>query len=151
MTRTAIYSGSFNPFTIGHLNIVMRGLALFDRIVVVRGINTAKPTATATRTLPGPAECEPLQQLVKEGCVEIADWEGLTVEIARQKGACALLRGARTAADFDYERSMADINRLLAPDIDTVILPAQPELSMISSSMVRELNAFHHDISSFIP
>lgn len=144
---TAVYSGSFNPFTVGHLDILRRGLAIFDRVVIVRGVNTAK---SADGKYPSPALCAPVAALVAENRVEVVDWGGLTVEIARRFGACALLRGARTAADFDYERSMADINRLLAPEIDTVILPARPELSMISSSMVRELDSFGADISAYI-
>lgn len=144
----AVYSGSFNPFTIGHLDILLRGLALFDRVIIVAGVNTAK---AATGNSAEILQCKPVAELVATNRVEVIEWSGLTVEAARAHDAAFLLRGARSATDFDYERNMADINRILAPDIDTVILPARPELAMISSSMVRELKAFGADTSHFTP
>lgn len=143
--RTAIYAGSFNPFTVGHLSVLCRGMEIFDRVVVMIGINSSKP-----------ADCDSAPELQRrlrliEGLasIEVIAWDGLTVDAAREVGAKWLLRGVRSVADFEYERNLADINRRIS-GLETVILFATPELSMVSSSMVRELNRFGHDASEFI-
>ncbi len=141
--RTALFAGSFNPFTKGHLSILERGLELFDRVVVSVGVNGEKDAR---------ADVAALQSLLAElyPRVEVMEWSGLTVDAARSVGARWLLRGARTAADFEYERNLADINRDIA-GVDTVILPTEPQLAMVSSSMVRELKRFGHDVSKYLP
>lgn len=141
--RIAIFPGSFNPFTIGHLSILRRGLRMFDRVVVVVGRNVDKPTCEG-------ADLQTLaEKLSKEGNVEVIQWSGLTVDAARQVGADWILRGVRSVADYEYELQMADINRRIA-GIDTVLLTAEPELSSISSSMVRELNAFGYNTDEYV-
>jgi len=144
--RIAVFPGSFNPFTKGHLDIVERGLKIFDRIIVAIGYNEHKS-----------AESDISVRLARLDCifagrpeVETAAYTGLTVEFACRRGACAILRGARSAADFDYERTLADTNSNIS-DIETVILASKPELSFISSSMVRELANNGYDISRFLP
>lgn len=143
--RTAVFAGSFNPFTAGHADIVERGLALFDRIIVAVGINAAKGIEGHA------AAADAIRALYRdEPRVEVALYEGLTVDFARAAGAAALLRGVRSVRDFEYERDMADVNMRLA-GIDTVILFSRPELAAVSASLVRELAAYGADTSPFLP
>lgn len=143
--RTAIFPGSFNPFTIGHRSIVERGLQLFDCIVIAIGYNEHKPmSADVTKELELIAE-----SFKDEHRVEVTLYSGLTAEFARSKGACAILRGVRNIADFEYERTLADVNKNIL-GIDTVFLIALPEYSYISSSTVRELAANGHDITPLL-
>lgn len=134
--RIAFFAGSFNPFTPGHSDIVERGLRLFDRVVIGIGINDAKPDSATTASA---RQAEIAARYATEPRVKVLTYSDLTVDAARRAGACCLLRGCRSAADFDYERNIADANRLLAPDLDTVILPARPELACISSTLLRDL------------
>lgn len=141
--KTALYAGSFNPFTIGHMSILRRGLELFDRVVVVVGINSEKQAEAA-------ANVEELQRKLSAlPGVEVISWRGLTVDAAAEVGAKWLLRGVRSVADYEYERNLADINKAIS-GLDTVILFAEPELSMVSSSMVRELQRYGRDVSDFV-
>ncbi|MDE6277456.1 MAG: pantetheine-phosphate adenylyltransferase [Muribaculaceae bacterium] len=145
--RTALFPGSFRPFTKGHASIVERGLALFDRVVIAVGVNLEKDPeglhgAEAVRAIEALYAGEPR--------VEVIRYSGLTVEAAREAGAQFLLRGVRTVKDFEYERDMADVNRKLS-GLETVLLYSLPELSAVSSSIVRELERFGADTSEFLP
>lgn len=143
--RTAIFGGSFNPFTVGHASIVERGLALFDRIVIAVGINAQKASGDAE------GRAEVIRNIYAyEPRVSVVVWDGLMVDLARRERAAFMLRGVRSVADFEYERNMADINRRLT-GIETVLLFALPEHGAISSSVVRELAGYGADISTFIP
>lgn len=145
--RVAVFAGSFDPFTTGHMSILLRGLALFDRVLIVVGYNSAKHRPVSDVS----ARVEHIRRITAElPCVDVAEWGGLTVDIARQCGAGFLLRGVRSVSDFEYEKNMADINRKIA-GIETVILIAEPDLAMVSSSMVRELQSHGCDISEFLP
>lgn len=145
--RTAVFAGTFNPFTIGHMSILQRGLGLFDRVVVVVGVNGEKTSSESVAD----NRAEDLRELLRGiPRVEVMAWSGLTVEAARMVGAGFLLRGVRSVADFEYERNLADINRAIS-GIETVVLFAEPSLSMVSSSMVRELQRYGVDTSRFIP
>lgn len=146
--RTAVMSGSFNPFTLGHLSILRRGLKLFDRVVVVIGYNINKPEEAGHAETRAKNLTELLAPLGNRVSVTLCST--LITEEAERQGACALLRGVRSASDLDYELRMADINRMLT-GIETVMLPAEPALASVSSSMVRELEAFGHDASRFLP
>ena len=146
IVRTALYAGSFNPFTTGHLSILRRGLELFDRVVVVIGINESNPGGRQSAD----GLADRLREKLQAGDrVEVMTWDGLTVDAAEKVGARWLLRGVRSVADYEYERNLADINRAIS-GLDTVILFAEPELSMVSSSMVRELTRYGRDVADFV-
>ena len=143
---TALFAGSFDPFTIGHKSIVDRGLEIFDDIVIGIGINSAKK---------GWLTPQQRQQAIEEVYahnphVRVIRFEGLTVDAARECGARFLLRGVRSVADFEYERQLADINRNLS-GVESVLIYALPEFASLSSSMVRELASFGVDISPYLP
>ncbi len=143
--RTALFPGTFTPFTAGHADIARRGLAIFDELIIGVGITASKPKPDAE------AVPEPIRRLFAgEPRIRVEAYSGLTVDAARQFGATALLRGVRSAKDYDYERDMADINHQLS-GIESVILFSKPELGAISSSVVRELQAYGVDTSAFLP
>lgn len=145
--RTALFAGSFRPFTAGHASIVDRGLRIFDRIVIGIGVNAAKPGAEADAD----SRRAEIAELYKaEPRVEVVVFSGLTVDAAAAAGACALLRGVRSVQDFEYERDMADVNRRLS-GIETVLLYSLPEMACLSSSIVRELQSYGRDITDFLP
>lgn len=145
--RTALFPGSFRPFTRGHYSIVERGLQLFDRVVIAVGINIDKDPEGVGAA----AAVQSISALyVEEPRVEVVSYTGLTVDAARDCGAQFLLRGVRSAKDFEYERDMADVNRKLS-GIETVLLYSLPDLAAVSSSVVRELERFGADTSAFLP
>lgn len=141
-----LFPGSFDPFTLGHADLVKRALRLFDQVVVAVGVNELKPG-----WIPVAQRVEALKDFYKEEpCVHVDQYTGLTIDFATSIGATAILRGLRSVKDYEYELQMADVNRQLS-GIETVILFADPELAAISSSVVRELAAFGHDIGAFLP
>ena len=143
--RVALFPGSFNPFTRGHESLVRRALTFCDRVVIAVGVNIGKDPEDAERN------CEAIRRVFTDDPnVDVTSYTGLTGDLARRTGATFLLRGARNAADFEYERNMADANRNLF-GIETVILPTLPELSWISSSIARELSRFGHDPKELLP
>ena len=147
MSKTAIFPGSFDPFTIGHLDIIQRALPLFDTIIVAIGNNREKSCMFSLEE-----RLDNIRKVFKTNPhIEVVTYSGLTTDLCREKGAGFILRGVRTPSDYEYERNIADINRTIAPDIETVLLFADPSLSVISSSMVRELNAFGKDITPYLP
>jgi len=150
--RTALYPGSFDPVTHGHLDVIRQGTALFSRIVVAIGTHPGKtPALSVEERLALIAQsCAPLA--ADSGCVlETTTFSGLAVEAARAAGAVALLRGLRDAADFDYEMQMSGMNATLAPDIKTVFLPASPGLRHVSATLVRQIASLGGDVSAFAP
>ena len=140
--------GTFNPFTVGHDSIVRRALPLFDRLVIgVVGDHVQKPGL--------PAAEERVKAIASvyadEPRIIVKPYYGLAVDFAREQGARFIVKGVRSVKDFEYEREQADINRLITNgEIETILLYAEPQLSSISSTMVRELNHFGVDISQFI-
>lgn len=144
--RTALFAGSFDPFTIGHKSIVDRGLQIFDEVVIGIGVNMDK------RGWLTPSQRMEAIERVYAGNprVRVISYTGLTVQAAAEAGANFLLRGVRTAQDFEYERQLADVNRNLS-GLESVLIYALPELAAISSSMVRELNHYGVDITPYIP
>ncbi|MBP3455216.1 MAG: pantetheine-phosphate adenylyltransferase [Alistipes sp.] len=147
MQRTALFPGSFDPFTRGHAAVVDEALALFDRVVIAVGHNVAKRgllSIDARRRL--------IEQLYSgEPRVEVSVYSTLTGDEARRVGACAIIRSVRTAADFEYERTIAQANRRLFPELSSVLLMVSPELADISSSLVRELMAFGRSVDDLMP
>lgn len=146
-SRRAVFAGSFNPFTLGHLSVLRRGLELFDYVTVVIGINDSKSEAEAD-TARRVAEVEAAVGALER--VGVMAWSGLTADAAKRCGARWLLRGVRSVADFEYERNMADVNRMIS-GLETVILFAEPELAAVSSSVVRELQHYGYDTARFLP
>lgn len=144
--RIAIFPGSFNPFTRGHQRIVERGLKLFDTIIIAIGKNSEKQVEQSEEE----RALQIAELYSKNPRVSVQTYETLTVDFAKQVGADFILRGVRTMKDFDYELQMADVNRLLT-GIETVVLFAETDKVNISSSLVRELQAFGKDITDFLP
>ncbi len=143
----AVFPGSFDPFTIGHESIVRRSLPLFDEIIIAIGYNSAK---NGFFTLEQRTEW--LHQIFKdEPKIKIDTYEGLTVEYCRKNNILHILRGLRTAADFEYERAIAQLNKNMFPQLETVFMLTMPEHSMISSTIVREIIKYKGDASMFLP
>ena len=142
----AIYPGSFDPLTNGHLSSIQRGLKMFDRLIVAIAENPKKtPLFTVEERI----------QLIKEACpdprVEVDHFQGLLVNYARSRGVKVLLRGLRAVSDFDYEFQMANMNRTLAPDVETVFMMTGEDYFYISSQIVREAAALGGDVDNLVP
>lgn len=143
---TGIFTGSFDPFTIGHDDIVRRALPLFDRIVIGIGVNEQKKYAQTTEE-----RIENISGLyAEEPKIEVKAYGDLTVDFAKREGAHYIIKGVRSMKDFEYEREQAEINRRIG-NVETLLLFADPQLASISSSMVRELMHFGRDVSEFLP
>ena len=144
--KKAIFPGTFDPFTLGHHSIVKRALAFMDEVIIGIGINENKRCL-----IPVEKRVESIQKLyADEPKVKVLAYNGLTVDFAQQQGAEVIIRGIRTVKDFEYEESIADINRKLS-GIDTVFLFTEPEYSAVSSSVVRELLHYGKDVRAFLP
>ena len=147
MKRTALFPGSFDPFTAGHLNILKRALTMFDEVVVAIGINIDK-----RGYFPTEKRMEIIRQATKDlKGVSIVKYDNLTVDVCKELDIHHIVRGVRNMIDFETERSIADANRRLAPDIDTVIIPTSQEYAHISSTAVRDILRHEGDTSMFIP
>lgn len=149
--KVALYPGSFDPMTLGHLDVLRRALEVFDRVVVAVVANPGK-----TPRLPAVTRVAVIEQAAREAGlpadrVGVVTFDGLTVEAARAHGATAIVRGIRGVSDFETELQLAQNNRRLAPGIDTVCFITAPEHGSISSSLVREIAAFGGDVSSMVP
>lgn len=147
MARTAIYAGTFDPLTVGHISIVERGLRIFDEVVVAVASNIRKSPLFSVDERIDFIEDVFAQQLG----VRAVAFDGLLVDLAKEVGAVALLRGLRTAVDFEYEAPMVHMNRHLAPAVETVFVCAEQEEVFVSSSLVKEVARFGGDIERFVP
>lgn len=144
--KTAIFPGSFDPFTIGHKDITDRALAIFDKVIIGIGFNENKSSFIDVKE-----RVEAIENVYKSNPrISVEAYTGLTVDFARQNKARFIIRGLREVKDFEYERNLADTNAAIS-DIETVFLVARPELGFVSSSMVRELARNGFDISRFLP
>ena len=146
MKRIALFPGSFDPFTAGHLNILKRALTMFDEVVVAVGINGAQ-----SGFFDNPTRMDIIHQTCRslEGG-RVIEYSRLTIDICRQLGINHIIRGVRNMIDFETERSIADANRRLAPEIETIIIPTAQEFAHISSSAVRDILRHNGDTSLFM-
>lgn len=145
--KIAVFPGSFDPITKGHVNIVKRALPLFDKIIIALGNNTSKKYAFSF---------EKREKWINDifrdyPKVEVTSYEGLTVHFAKKVNANYLLRGIRTSSDFEYEKTIAQLNKSMEADLETICIISDPELSHISSTIVREIILNGGDPSKFLP
>lgn len=142
-----MFPGSFDPFTAGHLNILARALTMFDSVVVAIGINQDK-----VGFFTNPQKKDIINQAIAGmDRVSVIEYDGLTVDVCRELGIHHVVRGVRNMLDFENERAIADANRRMAPDIETIIIPTAQEFAHISSSAVRDIIRHHGDTSLFLP
>lgn len=145
--KTAIYPGSFDPMTKGHLDVLERASSMFEKVIIAVLDNTKKKCLLSTKE-----RVELIRKSVKRlKNVSVDSFDGLTIEYARQKGATVLIRGLRAVSDFEYERQMSQMNSSLAPEINTIFLITKPEYNFISSSTIKEIVMMGGDISQFVP
>ena len=145
--KIAIYPGSFDPVTKGHIDILERASKMFDKVIIAVLKNSSKKSF-----LPVKDRVELIKQSIKDiKNAEVAFFEGLTVEYARKTGAKFLIRGLRAVSDFEYEMQLSQANMSIAPDIGTVFLITKPKYNFISSGIVKELASYGEDVSKFVP
>ena len=143
---TGIFTGSFDPYTVGHDDILRRALPLFSRIVIGVGVNERKQYMQSADE-----RCAAIRRIYEgEEKIEVKAYSDLTVDFARREGAAYIIKGVRSVKDFEYEREQADINRQLS-GVETLLLYSDPRYSSVSSSMVRELIHFGQDVSRYLP
>jgi pantetheine-phosphate adenylyltransferase len=152
--RIAVYPGSFDPITFGHIDVVRRAAAVFDRIVIAVLVNRGKSAAL----LPVEERLHVIREAIAESCppdvaarIEVDSFDGLTVDFCRKSGATFVVRGLRAVSDFESELQMAHTNRKLAPEVDTVFFMTALEYSYLSSSLVKEIASFGGDVSQMVP
>ena len=147
MSKIAVFPGSFDPITVGHVDIVNRALPLFDTIIIAIGVNTQKKYLYSLEQ----RMIWLLETFGSEKKIEIASYEGLTINFCKEKNADYILRGIRSAADFEYEKTIAHLNNAMYETIETILILSKPELSSISSTIVREIIKGNGDVSKFVP
>ena len=145
--KTAIYPGSFDPITKGHLDVIKRAADIFDKVILLVSVNINKKSFLTV---------EEKIKLIKEAChdianVEVDSFDGLTIEYAKKRNANVLIRGLRAVSDFEYEMQLSQANSALCENIHTVFLITKPEYNFISSGTVREIAQMHGDVSKFVP
>ena len=152
MPRIALYPGSFDPITNGHLDVVRHAVTLSDRLIVAIGVHSGKKPlfSTEERLEMVRMTCEPSAQ--KAGCaLDCTTYDNLTVAAARQVGATIMIRGLRDGTDMDYEMQLAGMNEAMAPDVHTVFVPAPPAVRPITATLVRQIAGMGGDFSAFVP
>ncbi len=152
LMRLAVYPGSFDPTTFGHIDVIERASRQFDRLLVAVLVNTRKsPSRSADERAAILRAAIDEELAASSAAIEVVAFEGLTVDLARKRGATAIVRGLRALSDFENELAIAHLNRKLAPDVDTVFFMTGVEHAYLSSSLVREIAAFGGDISAMVP
>jgi len=147
MKKTAVFPGSFDPFTIGHQGIVDRALDIFDEIIIAVGANALKKSLYSVETRKKMIK----KVFINEPRVKVDHYEGLTVDYCHTHGAKFILRGLRTAADFEFERAIAQVNKAMAPGIESIFILTVPEHSPINSTIIRDIIKSGGDASRFVP
>ena len=147
ISRIAIFPGSFDPYTLGHHDVVMRALPLFDKIIIAIGQNSTKKKEFELEFM----ESKINELYKKETKIEVKSYNKLTVDYAKDNGAQFILRGIRNGKDLDYESPIAQTNAKINPEIETVFLITSPEYSMINSTIIREVYKTGEDINQFLP
>jgi len=146
VNTTAIYPGTFDPITNGHIDLVVRASKLFDRVIVAIAINPSKEPAFTLEERVALAK----QTLAGIDNVEVCGFQGLLIDVAQQKGANVILRGLRAVSDFEYEFQLAGMNRKMQPNVETMFLTPAEQYTYISSSLVREIAILGGDVSEFV-
>jgi pantetheine-phosphate adenylyltransferase len=152
MPRVALFAGSFDPITNGHLDVVASAVRLADRLVLAVGVHPGKTLLFSADERVAMLEeiCTPIGR--KAGCeITATTFADLVVTAARRAGATLLIRGLRDSADFDYEMQMAGMNAVMAPEVQTLFLPASPEVRPITATLVRQIAGMGGDVSAFVP
>ncbi len=144
--KRAIFPGTFDPFTVGHYSVVKRALTFMDEVIISIGINESKRTCFPTEK-----RLDMIRKLYADDPrVKVMAYDGLTIDFAIEQNAQVIIRGIRTVRDFEYEETIADVNRKLS-GIETILLFTEPELTSVSSTIVRELLQFGKDVTPFLP
>jgi pantetheine-phosphate adenylyltransferase len=151
MNSVAVYPGSFDPITNGHLDIIERASNVFERLIVAVLVNPRKAALLDVETRIGVIRDALREDGVYEGRIEVVAFDGLTVDLCRARGARAIVRGLRAISDFETELQLAHNNRVLAPEVDTVFFMTSVGNGFVSSSLVREIASFGGDVSTMIP
>ncbi|MEH2501685.1 MULTISPECIES: pantetheine-phosphate adenylyltransferase [unclassified Bradyrhizobium] len=152
MSRIALYPGSFDPITNGHLDVLRHAVPLCDRLIVAIGVNSGKKPlfSIEERLEMVRMTCEPIAQ--EAGCAfDCTTYDNLTVAAARQVGATIMIRGLRDGTDMDYEMQLAGMNEVMAPEVHTVFVPASPVVRPITATLVRQIAGMGGDFSAFVP
>ena len=147
MKKIAVFPGSFDPITLGHVSVIKRAIPLFDKVIIAIGDNTDKKHMFSVKQ----REQWIMEVFKNEPKIDIDIYNGLTVEYCIKRQAHFILRGLRTSADFEFERSIAQINRRLAPEVDTLFILTEAKYTPISSSIVRDVIRHGGNISEFVP
>jgi pantetheine-phosphate adenylyltransferase len=145
--KIAVFPGSFDPITIGHVDIVMRSIPLFDKIIIAIGVNSQKKYLFSLEQ-----RTDWIKAVFKDyPTIEVSSYNGLTINYCKEIGAQYLLRGIRSASDFEYEKTIAHLNHTMESQIETILMLSPPEYSSISSTIVREIILGKGDVSKFVP
>ncbi|HBI80630.1 MAG TPA: pantetheine-phosphate adenylyltransferase [Bacteroidales bacterium] len=147
MEKVAIFPGSFDPITVGHESIVYRSLSLFDKVIVAIGFNTNKKAFFSIDKRVAMIQ----QVFASEPRVEVISYDGLTVDLCNKLGVKYIVRGLRTSADFEFERAIAQVNRLMYPDIESVFMLTAPQHTPVNSTIIRDILLHNGDPGQFIP
>jgi pantetheine-phosphate adenylyltransferase len=145
--KIALFPGSFDPVTKAHVDILRRAVPLFDKVVIGIGLNSTKAAFLDIETRKKMLSAV----FADESKVEVATYEGLTVEFCKQIGAAYMIRGIRTVSDFEYEKAIAQMNHALVPEIESIFIVSKPGYSSISSTIVRDILRYNGDVKQFIP